>query len=164
MYRGLNERLRMFVLVLTLIHEVCCLSTTIFHPHNVIKSKVSRFASISSLSCDLHVDLHLRIICYRCTSKANMLFSGRGNAADRCGHCAAILFILTRSCRRVRLTVTHSHQDSCSSDSSRLIMKKKCIIGSTHSVPVSWNSVSRLNQSQSDRLLLRCLHPLTFML
>ena len=138
----------MFVLVLTLLHVIYCPSTTTFHLHNVIKRKASRHASISSLSGDLQVDLHLRIICYHCAPEANMLFSGRGNVADNSGHFAAIPFMPARSCSRVRLTVTHSHQDSCSSDSSHLVMERNCIIGSAHPVSVNWNSVSRLTHSR----------------
>ena len=138
----------MFVLVLTLLHVVYCPSTTTSHLHNVIKWKASRYACTSSPPDDLQVDLHLRIICYHCAPKANMLFSGLGNVADNSGHFAAISFMPTRTCSRVRLTITHFHQDSCSSNSSHLVMERKCIIGSARPVSVNWNSVSRLTHSR----------------
>jgi hypothetical protein len=127
----------MFVLVLTLLHVVCCPSATTFHLHNVMKWEASQHASISSLSGDLQVDLHLRIICYHCASKANMLFSGRSNVADNSGHFTAISFMPTRTCSRVRLTVTYSHQDSCCGNSSHLVMEGKYIVGSARPVSVN---------------------------
>lgn len=133
-----------------------------FPPHEAIKSKATRYALIFSLSGDLDTNLHLRVIRYHCASKAKMLFSGRRNVADNFGHFAVIPFMPTCICSHIRLTVTHSHQALCSSNSPCLFMERKRILSSAHLVPVNCNSVSRLAHSQSDRVLLRCLRPLTF--
>jgi hypothetical protein len=152
------------MLLLMMRYVVCCLIyrvSFLSFLHDTINPESLWSAHRSTLSGRLDVDLHVATICCSAPSKTNVLFSAFHVGADDYRHFVARSFMPTDGCSRVRWTIAHSHQDSCSGESPRSVMTSKRIMSSARFVLVSFNSVSRLPSAHLDRLVLLCLCPLT---